>query len=87
MTDHEAKYILNKHTLLFNMALKDECVPDAGGAIQEIAAVVWHYEAHRHIDFGCGSCVFKLLKDANQIRLSLNATYPDEPKEYKFPKQ
>lgn len=86
MTDQEAKYILNKHTLLFNLAINNREVPNANGAINEIASVVKHYEPNRNIDMTCGSCLMRLIEDANAIRLSLNETYK-ETKEYKFPKQ
>jgi hypothetical protein len=86
MTDIEAKYILNKHALLFNFALQNREVPSANSAINEIASVVKHYEPNRNIDMTCGSCLMRLMEDANSIRLSLNETYK-ETKEYKFPKQ
>jgi hypothetical protein len=87
MTDKEAKYLLNKHTLYFNIVINNRENIRNPEALNDIEAVIKHYEPFYAFDWGCKDCVFKTIEKANQIRLSLNATYPDDLKPYNFPKQ
>ena len=81
MTDHEAKHILDKHTLMFVMWENNQSIPDAShGAIQEVLSAYKHFNPDYHMDACCSSCVGQMVELANAKRKELILKF------YTFPK-
>lgn len=82
MTDHEAKYILDKHALLFRTWETNQSVPDAShGAIGEVLQAYKHFNPNYVMDSCCGSCVCNMVDMANNLRKELSLkfhTFNDE---------
>ena len=82
MTEAEAKYILDKHTLLFNTWETNQSMPDRShGAVQEIANAYKHFHPEFALDMACGSCAGNMLTEANRIRKELASKFYTFPKE------
>ena len=82
MTELEAKYILDKHTALFNLALNNNSIPDRSHmAIVEIHEAYKVFNPTYHLDSCCSSCVWDLIKVANNKRLELSLKYHSFPKQ------
>lgn len=81
MTDHEAKYILDKHTGLFNLQETNQSIPDASnGSIGEIYSALLHFHPGYQLTWTCGSCVYRMVEDANRKRKELTAKFRTFPK-------
>ena len=82
MTDHEAKYILNKHANLFHVQEVCKEIPDRSmDCVHEIESALKHFMPDYFTDWTCGSCVYRMVEDANKKRKELN-----QSSHYTFPK-
>lgn len=69
MTEKEAVHILQKHSMLFLIFETNQQIPDASNqAIREIYSAMLFFKPDYPIDWCCGSCIMKLVKNANEIR-------------------
>jgi len=83
MTDEqkEALYILNKNTILLNIATENHEAPDrSNGVCMEIWNAFKVFNPSYPMDWGCGACVIKMLQKANEVR-------KEYLKFYTFPKE
>jgi bacterioferritin-associated ferredoxin len=82
MTDHEAKHLLDRNTLMFNFFEQNQSVPDrTHGAIEEVYQAYKHFNPSFVLDSCCGSCVMNMIESANAKRKELNLKFHTFPKQ------
>lgn len=80
--EKHALHILNKHTILLNIATNNQQTPDRSDAsCMEVYNAFKVFNPSYHMDWTCGACVLKMMMKANETRNEINAKF------YTFPKQ
>lgn len=74
--------VLIKHKDFFEWVERtQECSDGSENRVQEIWAAFKSFNPHYVMDWCCASCVFRMIKQADELRKTF------EPKHYTFPKQ
>ena len=80
MTPEEAKQVLLNHGDYFEYVERSGNCEPSDHRTQNIWNAFKTLNAHYHVDWNCGSCVFNMIAAANRVR-------KNEPAFYTFPKQ
>ena len=72
MSEKEARYTLEKHTILLNLVMNGATFDASEQQVLEVFEALKYFEPEYHWDRSCGACCTTMLKQANRYRLKFH---------------